>query len=267
MTIKKFAALCGCNPQTLRYYDRVDLLKPARVDRFSGYRFYEEEQALTFVKIKNLQSAGFPIEEIKALLPADNAAICEAFAQKIREQEAHLQKIRTIQQAYRSEMSEMQNKLEQIRKQIQETMAAYDPEPEFGIDAGTYQKIVQNVQDAFSWIDDTSFALPDIPECEPAQAPQSLEQLHDPLCETVFARHGWQNAKDFLDALPAFKDGGEYVLCFAMTEEKVKNLAFHNTLLNLLLERNPGKKLSLSCSTVTTEDGQNHFWLLRKRTA
>ncbi len=25
MTIKQFALLCGCNPQTLRYYDHVDL--------------------------------------------------------------------------------------------------------------------------------------------------------------------------------------------------------------------------------------------------
>ena len=36
MTIRQFALLCGCNPQTLRYYDRVDLLKPARVDPRTG---------------------------------------------------------------------------------------------------------------------------------------------------------------------------------------------------------------------------------------
>lgn len=44
MTIKEFACLCGCNPQTLRYYDHVNLLKPVKVDKWSGYRFYEEEQ-------------------------------------------------------------------------------------------------------------------------------------------------------------------------------------------------------------------------------
>ncbi|MDD5980551.1 MAG: MerR family transcriptional regulator, partial [Clostridium sp.] len=68
MTIKEFARLCGCNPQTLRYYDRVELLKPVKVDEWSGYRFYDEEQALTFIKIKNLQIAGFTIDEIKGLL-------------------------------------------------------------------------------------------------------------------------------------------------------------------------------------------------------
>ena len=65
MTIKEFACLCGCNPQTLRYYDHVNLLKPVKVDKWSGYRFYEEEQALAFVKIKSLQKAGFTIDEIK----------------------------------------------------------------------------------------------------------------------------------------------------------------------------------------------------------
>ena len=33
MTIKEFARLCGCNPQTLRYYDHVNLLKPVKVSR------------------------------------------------------------------------------------------------------------------------------------------------------------------------------------------------------------------------------------------
>lgn len=72
MTIKEFSRLCGCNPQTLRYYDYVDLLKPIRVDSWTGYRYYREEQALLYVKIKNLQTAGFSIDEIKGLLSADN---------------------------------------------------------------------------------------------------------------------------------------------------------------------------------------------------
>ena len=38
MTIKDFAKLCGCNPQTLRYYDRLNLLKPVRVDEWTGDR-------------------------------------------------------------------------------------------------------------------------------------------------------------------------------------------------------------------------------------
>ena len=35
MTIKEFASLCGCNTQTLRYYDKIDLLlAPGGNDHF-----------------------------------------------------------------------------------------------------------------------------------------------------------------------------------------------------------------------------------------
>ena len=34
MTIKEFASLCGCNTQTLRYYDKIDLLKPVKTDQW-----------------------------------------------------------------------------------------------------------------------------------------------------------------------------------------------------------------------------------------
>ena len=68
ITIQGFAKLCGCNTQTLRYYDRIGLLAPAKVDEWTGYRYYEEDQAMRFVKIKNLQQADFSIEEIRPLL-------------------------------------------------------------------------------------------------------------------------------------------------------------------------------------------------------
>ena len=68
MTIKEFAQLCSCNAQTLRYYDKIDLLKPVKVDPWTGYRYYTSAQAIDFVKIKNLQAAVFSIDEIKVLL-------------------------------------------------------------------------------------------------------------------------------------------------------------------------------------------------------
>ena len=68
MTIKEFAGLCRCSTQTLRYYDKIDLLKPVNVDQWTGYRYYTESQVIDFVKIKNLQAADFSISEIKELL-------------------------------------------------------------------------------------------------------------------------------------------------------------------------------------------------------
>ena len=118
MTIKEFARLCGCNPQTLRYYDHVGLLKPVKVDQWSGYRFYEEDQAFTFVKIKNLQKAGFTIEEIKALLDQDDHVIYMAFDTKITEAERRLQEIKHIQKLYQTEMKQIQEKIHEVREKV-----------------------------------------------------------------------------------------------------------------------------------------------------
>ena len=37
ITILGFARLCGCNAQTLRYYDRIGLLTPAKVDEYMDF--------------------------------------------------------------------------------------------------------------------------------------------------------------------------------------------------------------------------------------
>ncbi|MBP5453123.1 MAG: MerR family transcriptional regulator, partial [Lachnospiraceae bacterium] len=145
MTIKEFAALVECNPQTLRYYDKENLLKPVKVDEWTGYRYYEAEQALDFIKIKNLQNAGFTIDEIKKLANADNETILAAFDEKIREQKEKLNKTIEISKSYQNEMIMMKNKLEALKKMIDGSMATFDPVKEFGIDKQTYDEISKEV--------------------------------------------------------------------------------------------------------------------------
>ena len=264
MTIRTFARLCGCNPQTLRYYDRVGLLRPARVDEQSGYRFYDEKQALVFVKIKNLQEAGFTIEEIRPLLPAGGERICEAFAGKIAQQEAHLAKIRKIQQSYHAEMDQMRQKLTAIQEAVSRSMQAYDPTEEFGIDEVRYARIVSDVSDFIGDMirraDDSGFECAD--DSEQAGEP---DLLHDPDYALVYERHGWAHVKDFLQEFADLADGAEYALVFKLAKDPEQEMAFANTMLTVLLDRNPGKKRKLGCSVHHSEDGINHFWLLRKR--
>jgi DNA-binding transcriptional MerR regulator len=42
--IGDFAHLSQVSVVTLRYYDEMDLLKPVKVDDFTGYRYYSAEQ-------------------------------------------------------------------------------------------------------------------------------------------------------------------------------------------------------------------------------
>ena len=264
MTIRQFAGLCGCNPQTLRYYDHVQLLKPNKVDEWTGYRYYEEEQAMDFVKIKNLQKAGFSIGEIKALLGQDNPAIFAAFEEKIREAEGRLREIREIQRSYRNEMDQMKDRIDEIKAELMAAMAKYDVSEEFDIPAEKYQDIVRRIE---GWlVSDESSLSPeeaDMPKPEKAQQPDPLK---DPEYAPVYEKHGWTHVKEFLDEFSELEDGSEYCLVFQRTELEPGRISpFANVLLNLLLERNPGKKRTLSCDVKPSPDGENHFWMLKKR--
>ena len=149
MTIKVFAKLCDCNPQTLRYYDSVGLLKPAEVDSWTGYRYYNEEQAVTFVKIRNLQKAGFAIEEIKELLLKDDLAIAKAFDAKIAEAEAHLREIKAIRASYLTEMSTIKEKINETRERIITDIKNYNPEEEFGMPRSDYEAMLAGIEQCF----------------------------------------------------------------------------------------------------------------------
>ncbi len=63
--IGEFSKLTLVPVKTLRYYDEIDLLKPAEVDLFTGYRYYTEKQKVTLEIILELKEAGFLLEEIK----------------------------------------------------------------------------------------------------------------------------------------------------------------------------------------------------------
>lgn len=262
MTIRDFSELCGCNPQTLRYYDSVGLLKPARVDRWTGYRFYDREQALTFVKIKNLQKAGFTITEIKKLLGQEDSVIFKAFEEKIAEAEQRLAEIKTIQKSYQTEMTDMQKKIQQARDRVRFSMESYDPAEEFGIDQDTYAKITEIVDSVFEGL----MAQEDAQVLETADTDRARMEayLGDPAYELIFEKHGWRFMKDFYAQWSDLRPGGDYVLLFRLVPGKANHEAFANTVLGMLLLA-PDQHLTLRCDMDDSQDGLNHFWLLTRR--
>ncbi|MCC8022585.1 MAG: MerR family transcriptional regulator [Clostridiales bacterium] len=66
-TVKQFAELTGVTPRTLRYYDRIGLLCPARINA-SGYRIYSGAQADRMQDILFYRALDFRLEEIARLL-------------------------------------------------------------------------------------------------------------------------------------------------------------------------------------------------------
>ena len=66
--IGDFARLSQVSVVTLRYYDEMDLLKPVKVESFSGYRFYSAEQLPLLNRILALKDLGFSLEQIRLML-------------------------------------------------------------------------------------------------------------------------------------------------------------------------------------------------------
>ena len=259
MTIKDFAKLCGCNPQTLRYYDREDLLKPVKVDEWSGYRYYDEEQAITFVKIKNLQKAGFSIDEIKELLDRSDADIYLAFEKKIAEQERQLQEIKNIQKTYQTEITDMKQAILALRDSLKSSMEEYSPVEEFGITEEEYETLKEGLDEFFGKIvnsgDRSLFEMKDYPNSK-EEIEAFMKSLKDPDFTTIFERH----VKDFFSELPEIVDGRQYNFLVRLAPEKKVNTAFANTLIGVLCMRNSDKKMTMTCNVIASDDGENHFW-------
>jgi DNA-binding transcriptional MerR regulator len=68
LKIGEFAWLSQVTVETLRHYDRIDLLKPIHLDRFTGYRYYSLDQLPRLNRILALKDLGLPLKEIARLL-------------------------------------------------------------------------------------------------------------------------------------------------------------------------------------------------------
>ncbi|WP_037605801.1 MerR family transcriptional regulator [Streptacidiphilus rugosus] len=82
LTIGAFARLARLTPKALRLYDELGLLRPARVDPASGYRYYGTDQLEQARLVAWLRLLGMPLARIAAvgaLPPAEAAAEVGAY--------------------------------------------------------------------------------------------------------------------------------------------------------------------------------------------
>lgn len=68
LSIGELASICNVSHKTLRYYDSIGLLKPAEVNPQNGYRYYRKWQVSRIITIRELQSIGVSLDEIKIYL-------------------------------------------------------------------------------------------------------------------------------------------------------------------------------------------------------
>ena len=295
ITIQGFAKLCGCNTQTLRYYDRIGLLAPAKVDEWTGYRYYEEQQAMRFIKIKNLQQADFSIEEIRPLLEVDDDQLMEAFERKIEEQKQKLERIRTIQRSYLKETMDMQKMVLMITDFVEGRMD--DPRlwKEFGLDNAEETEIAAQVHEMLAdWLSQCRNASEEIarsmdPEKidtmktvmehmgsenpDPSKdlvvavAPEeSTPQEEIPAdAQAVFERSGWEHVSEWIGEIPDLGADKQSFFQFRVrSDSPVADSGFPMLMLAVMATRCDALKGGMYCNVGRSDDGLNHFTLYRK---
>lgn len=72
MRIGELAERTGLAPSRIRFYERIGLLKTVR-RKANGYRTYPPEAVTMLKLITTAQQAGFSLDELTSLLPADLA--------------------------------------------------------------------------------------------------------------------------------------------------------------------------------------------------
>lgn len=121
LKIGQFSKLAKVTIKTLRYYDKIGLLKPAMIETATSYRYYTEAQLQTVAMISTYKSAGLSNEFILKLLnnSEDKLALLEKQKQLLIEQENNIKQailridelINKQEQRYEAEIKHVDKRL------------------------------------------------------------------------------------------------------------------------------------------------------------
>jgi DNA-binding transcriptional MerR regulator len=98
LSIGRFARRTGLTIEALRHYDELGVLKPAEVDRFTGYRRYRPAQLDQARKVAWLRSLELPLDQVRRWLDpltTDDArgAILRAHLGDVEARRAHTARV------------------------------------------------------------------------------------------------------------------------------------------------------------------------------
>ena len=84
----EFARLCGTTKETLRHYNNIGLLKPAKVTE-NGYQYYSAFQFYDFYFISTFRGTGMNLKELEEkLTETDERAFCHTLRHQLKKIQA-----------------------------------------------------------------------------------------------------------------------------------------------------------------------------------
>ncbi|MFZ6746049.1 MerR family transcriptional regulator [Undibacterium sp. JH2W] len=120
MNISQFAGVCEVSTDTVRYYEKQGLIKPA-TRQTNGYRKYGDADVQTLRFVRGAQALGFSLAEILAIMPRlaegkfARADIEQQLLNKIAQIDAHMRQLKVL------------------KKELQTTFASLTCQPELPV--------------------------------------------------------------------------------------------------------------------------------------
>ena len=98
LTVGLVARGSGLTAKALRHYDRIGLLRPARVDAATGYRWYRSDQVAEARLVGLLRSLDLPLDQVRTTVAAwkggDDAAVRHVIRQHRTRLDARVTRLR-----------------------------------------------------------------------------------------------------------------------------------------------------------------------------
>ena len=112
--IGKTAKMVGMTTETLRHYDRIGLVHPCQIDKWTGYRYYSEQEVVRLHTVHALRCMGLSLHKIKKVLEFKDIENIVAFLKqaeqnadkKIAELKEAKTRIQRAEQYYKSKTTE-----------------------------------------------------------------------------------------------------------------------------------------------------------------
>lgn len=162
-SIGDFAKHGRVSIRMLRHYDAIGLLRPARVDPASGYRFYEAAQLTRLNRIIALKGLGFSLEQVRSILDervsteqlrgmlrlrrADLEAAMAADAARLAGVEARLRILES--EGHMSDDDVVVKRLPAVRlAELRGTAAGYEPESIGPVIQPLYEELCKRLAEA-----------------------------------------------------------------------------------------------------------------------
>lgn len=125
MTVGKVSELLDLNPRTLRFYDKIGLVRPSSRSE-GGYRLYSAQDLERFKFIIRAKEMGLTLDEMKSVLSLTDEGLCLSVKRRVGE--LLVRKIDEIENRLR-ELQILKEELSNFKKYLDEKDSLEKPGP------------------------------------------------------------------------------------------------------------------------------------------